>query len=111
MAGLTKNRGLLSIEIRNPGQTLSEGLQPQQPTNEQPFTTMANTAISRRSGVNIDGYRNYLGVEVVSAWTWDPGMQLALATEVSVDEAYRSFNFVRKLILSAMVFLAHAPIT
>jgi PAS domain S-box-containing protein len=102
MAGLTKNRGLLSIEIRNPGQTLSEGLQPQPPTNEQPFTTMANTAISRRSGVNIDGYRNYLGVEVVSAWTWDPGMQLALATEVSVDEAYRSFNFVRKLILSAM---------
>jgi PAS domain S-box-containing protein len=102
MAGLIKNRGLLSIEIRDPGQTLSEGFQPQSPIKEQPFTTMANAAISRRPGVNIDGYRNYLGVEVVGAWTWDPGMQLALATEVSVDEARRSFNFVRKLILSAM---------
>ncbi|MDP6737365.1 MAG: PAS domain S-box protein, partial [Nitrospinaceae bacterium] len=101
-AGLIKNRGLLSIEIRDPGGVLAEGFQPRSPRNEQPFTAMANVAISRQSGVNIDGYRNYRGVNVVGAWTWDPSMQLALATEISADEAYRSFNFTRELILNAI---------
>ena len=101
-AGLIKNRGLLSIEIRDPGGILAEGFRPRSPRNEQPFTAMANIAMSRRSGVNIDGYRNYRGVNVVSAWTWDPSMQLALATEISADEAYRSFNFTRELILNAI---------
>ncbi len=95
-------RGILSIEVRDPGGDLIQGFQPELARDEQPFTAMASIAITGKPGINIDVYRNYRGVEVVGAWTWDPSMQLALATEIRANEAYRSFDFTRKLILTAI---------
>jgi PAS domain S-box-containing protein len=95
-------KGILAIAIRDPGGDLVQGFQPDLPRNEQPFTAMAKIAISGRSGINIEGYRNYHGARVVGVWTWDPSMQWTLVTEIGADEAYRSFNFTRILILIAI---------
>lgn len=95
-------RGILSIEIRDPGGDLVNGFKSKIPRNKQPFTKMAEIAISRRAGVDVEGYRNYRGVNVVGAWLWDHSMEFALVTEIEAEEAYRSFNFTRRLILFAI---------
>lgn len=95
-------RGILSIDIRDPGGDLLAGYQPELPRHKQPYTFMANWAIARKRGVNMDGYRNYRGVRVVSAWTWDLGLDFGLVTEINEAEAYQSFIFTRGLILVAM---------
>jgi PAS domain S-box-containing protein len=95
-------RGILSIEIRDPGGDLVNGFKSKIPRNKQPFTKMADMAISRRTGVDVEGYRNYRGVNVVGAWIWDASMGFALVTEIEAEEAYRSFNFTWRLILFAI---------
>lgn len=97
-------RGILSLDIRDPGGDLLEGYQPSLPREKQPFTAMADIAITRRSGVDVEGYRNYRGGKVVGAWTWDPGFEFALATEMEMEEAYRSFNSIRRLTIFAIGF-------
>ncbi len=95
-------RGILTIEIRDPGGDMVKGFKPKIPRNEQPFTKMSLMGISRRGGVNVESYRNYWGVNVVGAWIWDSGMEFALATEIGAEEAYRSFNITRRIILFAI---------
>ncbi len=95
-------RGILSIEMRDPGGDLVKGFKSKIPRNKQPFTKMEQMAISRRSGVDVEGYRNYRGVNVVGTWIWDSGMDFALVTEIEAEEVYRSFNFTRRLILFAI---------
>ncbi|MFQ5443754.1 MAG: PAS domain S-box protein, partial [Nitrospinales bacterium] len=97
-------RGILSLDIRDPGGNLREGFQPELPREKQPFTAMAEIAISGRGGVDTSGYRNYRGIKVVGAWSWDSGFDFGLATEIEAEEAYRSFNTIRKLTLFAIGF-------
>src|SRR5262249_47993806 len=52
------------------------------------LTAMAATALSGRSGVNMNGYPDDRGVPVIGAWTWIERFGLGVATEVQVKEAY-----------------------
>jgi sigma-B regulation protein RsbU (phosphoserine phosphatase) len=45
-------------------------------------------ALTGRSGLNVDGYRDYRGVPVIGAWTWNEHYDIGIATEVGLDEAY-----------------------
>jgi serine/threonine protein kinase len=55
---------------------------------------MAASAVSGGAGVDVDGYRDYRGVPVVGAWEWIPELDLGVATEVDVAEAYRPLSLV-----------------
>ncbi|UCG23922.1 MAG: PAS domain-containing protein, partial [Chloroflexota bacterium] len=85
-------RGILNVEIRNPGGNLVEGYQPDVARTEQPLTLMAQEAIGGRPGTNLDGYNDYRGVPVVGAWTWDEAAGLGIATEMDAAEAYASLR-------------------
>ena len=60
---------------------------------------MATAAVAGRSGVNVEGYRDYRGVKVVGAWTWDDELHFAMATEMDYAEAYGPYHNVRRLLL------------
>jgi len=51
-------------------------------------TRMARAALAGRSGLDVDGYRDYRGVPVIGAWTWNEHYGVGIATEVGLDEAY-----------------------
>ena len=51
-------------------------------------TRMARAALAGRSGLDMDGYRDYRGVPVIGAWTWNEHYGVGIATEVGLDEAY-----------------------
>jgi len=91
--------GLLTLDIRNPGGNLVEGFRADLPRSEQPLTRMAEAAIAGEVGADVDGYRDYRGVPVVGAWTWEDEAGFAMATEMDRAEAYRSFHNTRSLML------------
>ncbi|MEO2048603.1 MAG: PAS domain S-box protein [Pirellulales bacterium] len=90
---------LLTLEIRDPGGNMVKGYRPQISRAEQPLTRMAIAAVSKKSGVDVDGYRDYRGVEVVGAWTWDDELRFAMTTEMDYAEAYGPYHNTRWLLL------------
>ncbi|MFL5812574.1 MAG: sensor histidine kinase [Bdellovibrionia bacterium] len=90
---------ILHVQLKDPKVNLLEGQRAALPRENQPFTKMAESALKHQRGVDLDGYRDYRGVEVVGAWLWDPVLNLGLVTEIDVDEAYRSYSITRALVL------------
>jgi PAS domain S-box-containing protein len=45
---------------------------------------------------DISGYRDYRGVPVFGAWTWNPHLGLGIATEIDVEEAMGGYYSLRR---------------
>ena len=78
---------ILSVEVRDPGTNLVTGQRSDVPRNEQPLTRMAASATKGETGYDVQGYRDYRGVPVMGAWTWDQQLALGMTTEIDVAEA------------------------
>ena len=58
------------------------------PEGRAPSTQLERAALAGRSGLDVDGYRDYRGVPVIGAWTWNEHYGIGIATEVAVAQAY-----------------------
>ncbi len=87
--------GALRIRLEDRGQAIRES------GGKPALTRMAANATQGRRGSDVTGYSNYLGTPVVGAWLWDEDLNIGLATEQSVDEAYATFYLTRDLIIGA----------
>ena len=96
----------LRLEIRDPGGDLTRGFEPAIERRQQPLTRMAASAVSGQSGVDVDGYRDYRGVEVVGAWTWLEGYRFGVATEIDHAEALRMPAATRRVLWIVLGLLA-----
>jgi len=87
-----------AIRLYDPGSNLLEN--PELGNEIKPvLTDMAASAIRGEPGSNIEGYRDYRGVNVVGAWHWFPDVDIGITTEQNVSDAYSTFHYVRKLSL------------
>ncbi|MCB1801080.1 MAG: EAL domain-containing protein [Gammaproteobacteria bacterium] len=59
------------------------------------LTRMAAHATRGEHGVDVDGYPDYRGVEVVGAWRWLAAHGMGLAVEIDADEVYRGLKLLR----------------
>ena len=82
-----EERGILNIEIRDPGGNMVEGFRPESDTDGLPLTRMAASAIAGASDFDLDGYNDYRGVPVIGAWTWNAEIGFGIVTEMDVAEA------------------------
>ena len=80
---------ILRVPVHDPGGDLTAGYQPDTAIAERPLTRMAASAVAGRSGIDLDGYRDFRGVKVIGAWRWLPDLNLGLATEMELGEAFR----------------------
>lgn len=103
--GLLKEdeRSILSISIKDPGGDMTTGYTPETSRDRLPLTVMALTAVSGKAGTDIDGYRDYRGVDVVGSWLWNEGLNFGLTVEIGAEEAYSTYNSIRKIVLTVMV--------
>jgi len=105
---------LLRMRIADPGRNLLQHpLVSGERQADWPLTLMARNAIRGESGEHIGGYRDYRGVRVLGAWTWNKALQLGLAAEVDEADALASFRETRDMVLtvlSATVLLSLALI-
>lgn len=102
-------RGILNVSIKDPGGDMVKGYKPKN-RETMPFTKMANNALKGSSSIDVDGYRNYLGVDVVGAWLWDKTYGFGLATEVGYNEAFGSYTEIKNVLIfsfsaSAILFI------
>jgi PAS domain S-box-containing protein len=95
--GLINNdeRGILNIEIRDPGGNMVEGFTTEIIQTEQPLTRMAASATAGSSDMNLDGYNDYRGVPVVGAWTWNSAISYGITTEMDIAEATAAIVQIR----------------
>jgi signal transduction histidine kinase len=101
---------ILNLEIRDPGGNVMQGHRPAIPRNQQPLTRMARSATQGKAGIDLQGYRDYRGVPVIGAWLWDDQIGMGLATEMNVNEAFRTFRRVRQLVLVLLFLMAAASL-
>lgn len=104
-AGLIQEeqRGILNIDIRDPGGNLLQGFKPALARKDQPLTRMAQSAIRGENGEDLTGYRDYRGVKVVGAWLWDPLLGIGIAAEEDFNEAFASFLVTRNLVIFMLI--------
>jgi len=84
------------FELRNPGGNLLKGHDPGTARRSLPLTRMVAEAIEGRSGVDTEGYLDYLGVEAVGAWTWLEGYDMGIGIEVDAEEAFALLGIIRR---------------
>jgi hypothetical protein len=103
---LVQRDGRMVVELRDPGGHVAAGHRPTLPRHAQPLTKLAATALGGRDGVDVAGYRDYRGVEVVGAWRWLSRYQLGVAVEIDADEAFALNDGLRAALFA--VYLAMA---
>jgi hypothetical protein len=82
-AGATS--AILALDMRD-----ATGSPPGTPRKALPLTRAAAMAISGNNGLDLDGYRDYRGVEVVGGWRWLPEPRMGIAVKLDRAEAYRA---------------------
>ena len=95
-------KSILSVSVRDPGGDLTQGYSPSVPRYQQPLTLMAQQATMGKSGLNVDGYRDYRGVPVYGVWLWDDNLGVGLATEIDQADALGSYVTTRAVILTVL---------
>jgi len=95
-------KSILSVSVRNPGVDLTKGFFPSVPRYQQPLTLMAEQAIKGKPGLNVEGYRDYLGVPVYGTWLWDDNLGVGLATEINQADALGPYFTTRTVILTVL---------
>jgi signal transduction histidine kinase/ABC-type amino acid transport substrate-binding protein/DNA-binding response OmpR family regulator len=100
-AGLIEEgeQSILSVSIRDPGVNLIAGGTTDVPRNEQPLTFMAASAVKGDQGINMQGYRDYRGVEVVGAWLWDDHLGIGMTSEMDLSEAMEVYDHSRNAVI------------
>ena len=98
-------RAILNVDIRDPGVNLVAAEDGALPVDERPLTRMASEALTSGGGRNLDGYRDYRGVEVVGAWLWDENLNLGITSEVDLAEAYGVLRSNRLAMIGVTVFI------
>ncbi len=93
------HRGILHVEIRDPGVDMTQGKHPGVPRTQQPLTRMAASATTGENAQDLNGYRDYRGVMVIGAWLWDATLGMGITTEIDIDEIYKFQRATRTIFI------------
>ncbi len=96
-------KSMLTLRIADPGGNMLEGYIPSLSIKKRPFTFMVQNALSGATNFNINGYRDYRGVDVVGAWVWDNKLGFGLATEIDKKEAMQLYSHTRSTIFIVLI--------
>lgn len=67
------------------------------------LTRMAQSATTGGTGIDLDGYRDHRGVEVVGTWEWDDQLGLGLAAETDASKAFHVAETARSALLAGLI--------
>ena len=84
-----------TVVLRDPGGDMTQGFRTPSALSAWPLTRMAAAATSGQDGIDLEGYRDYRGVQVIGAWKWLANYGIGVATEVEQAEAFRALRPLR----------------
>lgn len=91
--------------LRDPGGDLTAGFVPSEPAVAQPLTEMMRRSLSGEPGVNVRGYRDYRGKNVVGAWEWIDKYNFGIAAEINHREVMAPLRVLDAAFLAAALAL------
>lgn len=103
-----QTRSATVVALRDPGGDLTAGYRPARPLATCPLTSMAAHAVAGENGIDLEGYRDYRGVEVIGAWKWLPKYHFGMAIEIGRWEAYSPLHYLDVAFGVLLVLLAAA---
>ncbi|WP_084429211.1 PAS domain S-box protein [Aliagarivorans marinus] len=95
---------LQQMGLLSPGQSAVLNIELRVPTDGSPLSYSAERALAGEEGVNVDGYIDYRGVEVIGAWYWDSDLNIGILSEVDVSEAYGTYYGSRRALMFVAAF-------
>ncbi len=101
---------IVELHIRDPGADMTRGFRPKVRRSELRMTEMAAAATAGKSGSNVQGYRDYRGVQVVGAWEWLDEYQMGMATEIDYAEAFRPLTILQRTFWTLYALLVTSAI-
>lgn len=100
-------QSILTVQLRDPQVNMIVGQRPSLNRKDQPLTALAKGAIETgKAGVDVNGYRDYRGVDSIGAWTWLPDFEMGVGTEVDVAEAFQPLYILRVVFWALFALLA-----
>lgn len=84
------------VRVADPGGNLLAGYDPGTPPGDWPLTLLAQRAVAGTDGLDLEGYRNYLGRDVVGTWRWFPKAGVGIAVEQGYEESYDGIQILWK---------------
>ena len=96
---------ILNIRITDPAVDLAQDAANALPLVQRGLTRMAAAATSSQGSTDLTGYRDYRGVKVVGAWTWNDSAGIGIAVEMPVSDAYGALHRTRAGILVVTVLI------
>jgi tRNA A-37 threonylcarbamoyl transferase component Bud32 len=110
--GGRENTAILNLKLLDPEEELRPGETPAKPRAQLNLTRMAASATMGIDDVDVRGYRNYRGVQVVGAWAWLHDYGMGVTTEEAVDEAFQTLYVLRRafLVLFALLIVSGGAI-
>ncbi len=101
-------RSTLNLRLTDPGGNISQGWEPELPKEQQPLTVVAARLSKGQTGMLTESTNDYLGVPVLSAWTWDEQLGIGFVTDIDEQEALKGYIVSRNTlytILGIVLFL------
>jgi len=59
--------------------------------------------LERANGYNVEGYRDYRGIDVVGVWLWSKKYNFGIATEIDAKEAFAPYTTTKYTFLATIV--------
>ncbi len=102
----TSAKSILNVWIKDPKVNLYQTRRPKDfSPDDLGLTKMAASATQGNDGIDVSGYRDYRGVQVIGVWRWLPDYGIGVATEMNVREAYRALTILRIIFGSLFALL------
>jgi len=103
--GLIKGgeRAILNLTIADPGVNLTAGEHTAVEPPQWSLTEAAQEISAHLDGINLVGYRDYRGVDVVGQWRWDDSLHMGIVTEVDIEEAFALFTIIKYIVFGVLI--------
>lgn len=95
---------ILNVQLLEPSKIISSDDQTTG-IESSGFTEMAASALRKGSGINSIGYKNYVGTSVIGAWVWLEDLNMGLAVEQEVQEAFAPLIALRSVLFKVFLLL------
>ncbi len=103
-------QSILSIKLKDPGGDITKGFNPKILIDTESFIYSVEKALKGQNGSDMQGHRDYRGIEVLSVWKWNKELNIGICSKIDKKEAYKSFNKMILLIISFISILSFISI-
>ncbi|MBA4017160.1 MAG: hypothetical protein C0483_08310 [Pirellula sp.] len=106
-AGILKgeNPTTVLMLVRDPQRDIRKSTAAEIPYEANYPTLAVTRALGGVDGVEVDGYRDYRGVDVIGGWHWMPQHDFGIVIKLDLDEAYDQLDNLRVLFYVRMLLM------